>query len=147
MDAKTRQPVWFGLARFKELEIIMRNKQRGVSFLVIFLIGVVLALAAVGALKIGPAYSDFATAKKAIVAIAASEGRSGSVNDIRKAFDRRAAVDNITVVTAGELEISKDGGEVVISFAYAKKIPLFANVSVCIDFAASTAPGGGVDKE
>lgn len=125
----------------------MRNKQRGVSFLVVFLIGVVLALAAVGALKIGPAYSDFATAKKAIVAIAASEGRTGSVSDIRKAFERRANVDNITAVTPGELEITKDGGEVVISFAYSKKIPLFANVSVVIDFAASTAPGGGADKQ
>ena len=124
----------------------MRNKQRGVSFLVIFLIGVVLALAAVGAMKIAPAYLEFMTAKKAIVAIATSEGRTGSVSEIRKAFDRRSAIDNITVVTPGELEVSKDGGEVVIAFAYAKKIPLFSNVSVCIDFAASTAPGGA-DKE
>ena len=50
-------------------------------------------------------------------------------------------------MTGAELEIGKDGGEVVISFAYAKKIPLFANVSLLIDFAASTAPGGGADKE
>jgi hypothetical protein len=125
----------------------MRNRQFGVSFPVVFLIGVVLALAAVGAMKIAPAYSDFLTAKKAIVAIAAGEGRTGSVTEIRKAFDRRSAIDNISVVTPGELEISKDGGEVVISFAYAKKIPLFANVSLLIDFAASTAPGGGADKE
>ena len=124
----------------------MRNKQRGVSFPVIFLIGVMVALGAVGAMKIGPAYMDFATAKKAMVAVAASEGRTGSVVEIRKAFDRRAAVDNITVVTPGDLEITKDGGEVIISFAYAQKIPLFANLSVCIDFAASTAPGAGADK-
>lgn len=121
----------------------MRNKQRGVSFPVIFLIGVVLALGAIGAMKIAPAYMDYATAKKAIVATAASEGRSGSVSDIRKAFQRRADIDNITVVSADDLEISKDGGDLVISFAYVQKIPLFANVSLLIDFAASTAPGGG----
>jgi hypothetical protein len=125
----------------------MRDKQRGVSFPVIFLLGVIVALAAVGAMKIVPAYTEFMTIKKAIMTIAASEGRTGSVNDIRKAFDRRSNVDNITAVTPGELEISKDGGEVVISFAYAKKVPLFANVSLLIDFAASTAPGGGADKE
>ena len=123
----------------------MRNKQRGISFLVIFLIGVVLALAAVGAMKIAPAYTEFMTIKKTVMAIAASEGRTGSVGDIRKAFDRRSAIDNITAVTPGELEISKDGGEVVISFAYQKKIPLFTNVSLLIDFAASTAPGRGGD--
>ncbi|MGP1676371.1 MAG: DUF4845 domain-containing protein [Burkholderiales bacterium] len=120
----------------------MRNNQRGVSVLVIFLIGVVLALGAIGAMKIGPAYTDFATAKSAIVAIAASEGRASSVNEIRRAFDRRAEIDNIKAVTSGDLEIGKDGGDVVISFAYAQKIPLFANVSLLIDFAASTAPGG-----
>ncbi len=126
----------------------MRNKQRGVSFLVVFLIGVVLALAAVGGMKVGPAYMEFDTARKAIVAIAGSEGRAGSVVDIRKAFDRRANIDNITVLTGGDLDISKDGGDLVIAFAYAKRIPLFANVSLLIDFAASTAPGGGrVDQQ
>jgi len=121
----------------------MRNKQRGISFLGVFLIGVVLAVVAVGAMKIAPAYADFMTAKKAIATVAANEGRTGSVSDIRKAFDRQADIDNITVVTGADLDISKDGGDVVISFAYTKKIPLFTNVSLLIDFAASTAPGGG----
>ena len=125
----------------------MRNKQRGISFLVVFLIGVVLALVAVGAMKIAPAYQDFMTAKKDMLAVAGSEGRTGSVVDIRKAFDRRADIDSITVVTGADLDISKDGGDTVISFAYTKKIPLFANVSLLIDFAASSAPGGGADKE
>lgn len=125
----------------------MRNKQRGISFLVVFLIGVVLALVAVGAMKIAPAYSDFMTAKKDMLAVAGSEGRTGSVSDIRKAFDRFADIDSITAVTGADLDISKDGGDVVIAFAYTKKIPLFANVSLLIDFAASSAPGGGADKE
>jgi hypothetical protein len=124
----------------------MRNKQRGVSFLVIFLIFVALALGAVGAMKILPAYSEFQTAKKAISGVAASEGRTGSVVEIRKAFDRRANIDNISTVTGADLDIGKDGGELVIAFAYSKKIPLFSNVSLVIDFAASTAPGGGADK-
>ena len=119
----------------------MGNKQCGVSFLLIFMIGVVLALSAVGAMKIAPAYTEFMTIKKTIMAVAASEGRTGSVTEIRKAFDRRANIDNITAVTPGDLEITKDGGELVISVAYAKKVPLFSNVSVCIDFVASTAPG------
>lgn len=125
----------------------MHNKQRGISFLLVFMIGVVLALGAIGAMKIAPAYSEFMTIKKTIMAVAASEGRTGNVSEIRKAFERRSSVDNITAVTPGELDITKDGGEVVIAVAYAKKIPLFNNVSVCIDFAASTAPGGGADKE
>jgi len=124
----------------------MRNKQRGVSFPVVFIIFVIVALAAVGAMKVLPAYSEFQTAKNAMNGVAANEGRAGSVLDIRKAFDRRADVDSITAVSGTDLEIGKDGGEVVISFAYSKKIPLFSNVSLVIDFAASTAPGGGASK-
>ena len=101
----------------------MRNKQRGVSFPVVFLIGVVVALGAVGAMKVGPAYKDFYTAKRAITTVAASEGRAGSVVEIRRAFDRHAEIDNITVVAANELDISKEGGDLVISFAYAQTAP------------------------
>jgi hypothetical protein len=124
----------------------MRNKQKGVSFLVVFLVFVLVALAAVGGMKIFPAYAEFQTVKKAINGVAGSEGRTGSVIEIRKAFDRRANIDNITTVSGADLEISKDGGEVVISFAYSKKIPLFSNVFLVIEFAASTSPGGGADK-
>jgi hypothetical protein len=120
----------------------MRNKQRGMSFLLIFLIGVVLALVAVGAMKIAPAYSDYMTAKKAIREVAASDG-TGSPREIRSAFARQADIDSITDVAPGDLDISQDGGNAVISFAYTKKIPLFANVSLLIDFAASSSPGGG----
>ena len=125
----------------------MRNKQRGVSFPVIFLIFVIIALAAVGGMKIFPAYSEFQTIKKAVNGIASSEGRTGNVTEIRKAFDRRANIDNIEAVTGADLDIGKDAGELVIAFAYSKKIPLFNNVSVVIDFASSNAPGGRTDKE
>lgn len=118
----------------------MRNKQRGVSFLVVFLIGVLLALVAVGAMKVAPAYMEFATVKKDINAVAANEGRNASVAAIRTAFDKRADIDDIKAVTGADLDITKDGGDVVISFAYTQKIPLFANVSLLIDFSASSAP-------
>jgi len=125
----------------------MRNKQRGVSFPVIFLIFVVVALAAVGGMKVFPAYAEYQSIKKAINGTASSEGRTGNITEIRKAFDRRANIDNIESVTGADLDIGKDAGELVIAFAYSKKIPLFANVSLVIDFAASSSPGGRTDKE
>ena len=47
-------------------------------------------------------------------------------------------IDDINAVKPQDLEITKEGGEVVISFAYRKEIPLFANVGVYMDFAASS---------
>jgi hypothetical protein len=118
----------------------MRKKQIGMGVLGFVLIFAAVILVAVAGLKIGPAYSEFNTAKRAIMAIAqGGEARGGTVADVRKAFDRRSQVDTITVITPQDLEVTKDGSELVISFAYAKKVPLFANVAVCIDFFASTS--------
>ena len=119
----------------------MRRKQLGMGFLGFALIFIVVILVAVAGLKIGPAFSEFDTAKKAIVAIAqGGEAKAGTVDAVRRAFEKRASVDSITIVSPQDLEISKDGNELEISFAYAKKIPLFANVALCVDFFASTSP-------
>ena len=75
--------------------------------------------------------------KKAIVAIAQSNSRA-TVGEVRYAFQLRSAIDNIDVIGAKDLDITKEGNEVVISFAYPKRIPLFGNVNVVIDFAASS---------
>ncbi|MBI4292762.1 MAG: DUF4845 domain-containing protein [Betaproteobacteria bacterium] len=118
----------------------MHCKQRGVTMFGLLIVAILVVVAAVGAMKIGPAYIEYFSAKKAAVAIVASgEVRNATVADIRKAFDRRAGIDNVNVVHGSDLEITKEGGEVVISFAYPKKIPLFGNVSLLIEFAGSSS--------
>lgn len=114
----------------------MKNQQ-GMTLVGIMMVCIVIVIVAIGGLKIAPAYIEYFTAKKAIVAIAQTDGR-GTVGDIRAAFDRRAAIDDISVISARDLEITKEGNEVVVSFSYPKKIALFGNVSVLIDFSASS---------
>jgi hypothetical protein len=92
-------------------------------------------------MKLVPAYIEYYTIKKAINSIAQSgELRNATVADVRKAYDRRANVDDITAVRPADLEVTKDGNEIVIAFAYEKRVPLFYNISLLIDFAASTKP-------
>ena len=81
--------------------------------------------------------TDIFTAKDIIKKIAI-EKRSGSVAEIRKAWDQRTMIDEIKVISASDLEITKDGGDVVISFAYKKEVPLFSNIGLYIDFAANS---------
>jgi Tfp pilus assembly major pilin PilA len=114
----------------------MKNQQ-GVTLVGMVMVCVVIVFVAIGGLKIAPAYIEYFTAKKAIDAIAQTDGH-GTVGDIRAAFDRRQAIDDITVINSRDLEITKEGNEVVVSFSYPKKIPLFGNVSVLIDFSASS---------
>jgi len=60
------------------------------------------------------------------------------VAEVRKTFDNFANIDSLDF-KAEQLDISKDSGKIVASFDYDKKIPLFANVSLVINYKGSTA--------
>ena len=115
----------------------MRNRQLGLSIVGLILGSAVLIFVLLLFMKVFPPYLEFFTAKKFITQIA-QEQRGGSVGDIRKAWQLKTAIEDVASVTDKDLEITKDGGEVVISFAYRKEVPLFANVGVYLDFAATS---------
>jgi hypothetical protein len=119
------------------VKVQVRNRQRGVGLGGLFIGLVILIFVALLAMKLIPAYMEFGTAKNAIQAIA-RERSSATPTEIRRAFDSRAAIDDITAVKAADLEITKEAGEVVISFGYRKEVPLFMNVGVYMDFAATS---------
>ena len=58
---------------------------------------------------------------------------------VREAFTRRADMDDVKSIVAADLEITKEGGELVISVKYEKKVPLFSNVSLLFDFEGSSS--------
>jgi hypothetical protein len=98
---------------------------------------IVIVIVAIGGLKIAPAYIEYFKVKKAIVAIAQGNSK-GTVAEVRRAFDLRAGIDDIDVIGGKDLEVTKEGSDVVVSFAYPKRISLFGNINVVIDFAASS---------
>jgi len=121
------------------MRVRLRQKQQGVTLGGLLIVMFIIVIVGIMSLKLIPGYMEYAKAKAAIEAIVGDRTRTASVAEVRKAFDARANIDDITVPKASDLEITKEGGNVVISFAYRKEIPLFANVGVYIDFAASTA--------
>ena len=120
------------------MRIRQRCTQRGVSLGGLLVVMFVVVMIAILGLKLIPSYIEYGKSKAAIEAIAADRARNSSVVEVRRAFDARATIDDITVLKATDLEVTKEGSEVVISFAYRKEIPLFANVGLYVDFAASS---------
>lgn len=111
-------------------------RARGASMLGILFICVAIVLVAVGALKVIPSYLEFRNIRAA--AIAARDGGK-TVVDIQKAFDRAAQINDITTLSGKDLDIAKDSaGNIVVSFKYEKKIPLFYNVSLIIEYAGGS---------
>ncbi len=115
----------------------MKNMQRGVTVtgLVVWLF-VIIIVALLG-MRLVPAYMEYGTAKNAIDAIA-RERNASTPAEVRRAFESRAAIDDITAVKAADLDITKQGNDMVIGFSYRKEVPLFANIGVYLDFAANT---------
>ena len=115
----------------------MRNRQTGVSLTGLMIGAVILIFGALLGMKVGPAYAEFSSARS-IVRTIAVEKRGASVAEIRKAWTTKTMIDEIKALGADDLEVTKEGGEIVISFAYRKEIPLFANVGVYIDFVGNS---------
>jgi hypothetical protein len=118
----------------------MKKNQRGLSLLGLMLVLFLLIVVALLAMKLIPPYMEFLSARNAIQAIA-RDRVGASVPEIRRSFDARATIDDINSVKGSDLEIVREGNDIVISFGYRREVPLFANLGVYIDFAADSKGG------
>lgn len=115
----------------------MKN-QRGVTLSGLMIWGIIIAMVAILGMKVVPEVIDYYKIKK-IVASTAANASGKTVPEIRAIYGKYADVDHIQTITPADLDISKEGNEVVIAFAYEKRIPLFGNVSLLIDFEGSSS--------
>jgi len=118
----------------------LMQRQKGVTLSGLLAWSVVLVLGAILGMKLIPAFAEYAAIKKNLVAIVSDSGlRDGPASEMKKSFDKRATIDDIKVVRGNDINVSKDGGQTVLNVSYAVKTPLVANVSLCIDFDASSS--------
>ena len=115
-----------------------RSSQRGISFFGLLILGIVLAQLAIVGARVVPTATEYMAINKAVKK-AAAEG--GTVPEIRASFDRTASVDYITTLTGKDIDITKDGDKVVVSFAYDKEIPLAGPAFLLIKYRGSSASG------
>ncbi len=105
-----------------------------------FLFFSVLIIAVAGlALKLGPAYAEFHAIQKVFRSIAADPGlRTANRGEINAAFNSRAAIEGIKSISYDDIEISRQGGDLVLSAVYSVRVPLFYHLSACMDFQPSS---------
>ena len=115
------------------------GKQRGVSLTGLIITLAVLGFIAVMAAKLMPAYVEYFTVKKMFSAMDQAGDLKGTVRDIRRSYDTRNAIEDVRSVKGEDLEITKEGGETVITATWSNKVPLVSNVSACLDFMVTTS--------
>jgi hypothetical protein len=106
--------------------------QRGLSLLGLIILGVLLVFGALITLKIFPTVTEYLAIKRAVIK-ARTDGTD--VLTIRNAFDRAAAIDDITSITGKDLLIARDpGGGYTVTFSSEKRIPLAGPASLVIEY-------------
>jgi hypothetical protein len=119
----------------------MKSRQRGLSMIGFLFVAVVLVMLAMLAMKVVPAYVEFFSVKKILATMGQqSELRNMSNAEIRNDFARRASVGYTTVVKPQDIHIDRHGSVPVVSADYTFRTKLVHNISLVIDFSASSDP-------
>jgi len=117
----------------------MRNRQRGLSLIGFILVGILIIFATVLGFKLVPAYIEQYTIEKIFNQIVSNpEFANATAADVRAAWARQTTIDQVRAIGAEDLEISREAGALVIRSQYQVVIPMIANVSLLVDFKASS---------
>ena len=112
----------------------MKNKQLGVSLLGILFVGGVLAFGAIVAAQVFPTVIEYQAISKA-----AGKAASGNtVPEVRSIFDKAAQIDDIKAIVGKDLEVTKEGDKIVVSFAYNKEIHLGGPAYLLLKYAGKS---------
>jgi len=119
-----------------------RKSQSGLSLVGVLLVGSMAAAVVLLGLRLVPVVSEYFGIKRALASVAgAANPQTATVPELRNAFAKRAIVDDISSITASDVDITKENGRIVMSVDYSRKVPLFSNVSLLIEFSASSPDG------
>ena len=115
------------------------HKQRGLSLIGILFWIIILVFVAILGFRLVPAYTEYFSVVKVLKEMGQDPNLNSMSNgDIRDKFSKFANVDYITSVKPGDLDISHNNGQTVVSAQYEYRTKLFANISLVIDFSASS---------
>ncbi|MBI3431553.1 MAG: DUF4845 domain-containing protein [Hydrogenophilales bacterium] len=119
----------------------LKSRQRGLTMFSFLFVAFVLVMLAMLAMKLVPAYIEYFSVKKILSTMGQeSDLKSKSNADIRSDFARRAEVGYVTVVKPEDIVVDRHGAVPVVSTDYTYRTKLVGNVSLVVDFSASSDP-------
>jgi len=115
------------------------GNQRGVSLKGLIFWLAIGGFLAIMAAKMMPSYIEYFSVKKMFATMEQAGDLKGSVRDIRRSYDTRNAIEDVKSVRGDDIEVTKEGGETVITATWSVKVPLVSNISACLDFVVTSA--------
>ena len=113
-------------------------RQDGLSLIGVLVMGALASFVLVIGFRMVPVVSEYLALQRA-VRLLAQEGDNGmSTLELRRAFNQRAGMDNISSVSGVDLVISREGGKTRISADYTSKVPLAYRASLLFELHVSS---------
>lgn len=115
------------------------QQQKGVTLSGLLMWSAILIMIVLLGMKLAPVYLEYAAIQKSFTEIANdSTLKNASPSEIRLFFNKRANINDIDVISGRDIRISKDKGRMILKADYSVTVPLFANISILIDFNATS---------
>lgn len=112
----------------------MKQQQRGISFVGMLFVGVVLAFVGLLTIQVVPTLIEFQTINR----VAALAAAGGTVGEVKALFDKRAQIDNIKAISGKDLEVTTDGDRTIVSFVYTREIHLVGPAFLLLKYQGKT---------
>jgi len=113
------------------------KRQKGLSLVSAFLVGIFLIAALILGFKMVPVYNEYYSAQKAFNAVVHDVDPMSPPAVFRSAFQRFKDVGDLDSIDVQAIDISKDSGKVTMQISYRRELPLFANIGLYFNFNVS----------
>ncbi len=117
--------------------MIHGNRQGGLTIVGFLFVAAVVVIFALVGFRVTPAYIEYFSVQKALDRSLLESKDPTAAVEIRKSFERFADTSYVESVNSKDLEISKQGNEIVVSVSWSRKLHLVGNMSLYLDFDAS----------
>jgi hypothetical protein len=114
----------------------MQHRQRGMTFLGILVLVVVVGGWVYAGIRLVPKYLEYMRVAETLEQVRDEfDSNPGSTEFmIRKAIERRFDIEMVEVITSNDIEITRDGGAFNVRASYEDTVPLISNVSFLVEF-------------
>ena len=113
----------------------LKRPSRGITMFGILIGIIVLITAVLPAIRSIPSLMEYQAITRAVKQ---ARERAATRQDITAAFDKQAAIDDITSLKGDDLEVLDAGGSVqAVHFSYKREIPLYGPIGMVITYSGT----------
>lgn len=113
----------------------MRRRQRGMTFIGLICILVLVGAIGYAVVRLVPVYLNYMKLARTMESAATEfKGESANLDGVRKSIDRHWAIEDITGIDQKDIEITKDDGGLTLHAVYDDTVPYLGNISLSVHF-------------